>query len=809
MRIVPPLSLCAAVFGIVLGFVPASGATRADPGAGALRLVAATREGALDRFAIRDGAVVGLRDGAAVALPSEVDWRLEGDLAAHAELVHLSPHLFISREKRVPQRNAGRPLRYDALVSLAYTAGQVQPPWDDRTVEGGIVVFGWLLDRACVQVLVVATTNARQDERRVARAHFQLPESQARGLPFVLLLKNNAFVPPRPWFTHAAANRALAAFHFEPAEQAASHLARFDVKSTLGIHQVRLLHILAEGGLDEAVRRTLQAGAPPNAVNQHNLTALDWAATNGRTGVVEILLAAGAKPDGVEHVDTPLINAIHGRHDAVGAALVRGGADFRRQAAGDTVAWRALRVGLTETVRAIAARGGYKDRQGDRDALLLAAVRAGDATLAALLLECGASPRQKVAQSSLMTLAVQSGSPELIAALLAAGGDGRQPDSEGVTPLAEAVRGGNLQIVEALLAAGAPPNTRARSGETPLLAAVARGDTEILAKLLGAGARVDFADPHGAMALRLALAVQSPPLIAAILKAGAEPNAREENLPELIAGAIVADVDELLPRAVGRGWDPRRPLAPGVTALDLARVMDSPRCVRWLETRLGNEAGPSALLAPVDAAPQPTATPSPVDVRTRSRAYPAEEVRIRGIVAADGRLLFPRVQTAHFGLRRATIEALRGWKFAPATRAGRPVAVAVSFPLNFRAIDRAIYELSEVDRRPVVLKQGSALEAVREIMERGEGFYVGNARVTFVVEKDGTVSEVVIPADVEATLGPVLRRMLPDYRFAPAQRAGQTVRVWVDTDLGYDVRAGPSPFPAITTGNNPTPPSNF
>lgn len=134
-------------------------------------------------------------------------------------------------------------------------------------------------------------------------------------------------------------------------------------------------------------------------------------------------------------------------------------------------------------------------------------------------------------------------------------------------------------------------------------------------------------------------------------------------------------------------------------------------------------------------------------------------------------------------------------------RHGVPVPLAVTFPLVFPALDQRIYELNQVEVRPKPLREGSVMEVIREYYERGEVFYMGGARLTFVVEKDGRVGDVYLPADLEDSIGRALRQAIPNFHFSPAVRRGQPVRVWIDTDLGYNITVGQPLFPTITTGN--------
>ena len=108
--------------------------------------------------------------------------------------------------------------------------------------------------------------------------------------------------------------------------------------------------------------------------------------------------------------------------------------------------------------------------------------------------------------------------------------------------------------------------------------------------------------------------------------------------------------------------------------------------------------------APVPTAPvQATATPSPSQtppqlLERSAPVYPAEalrnqeqgSVRLRISVAADGSVADVQVlESSHSrALDRAAMDAVRGWKFRPATHDGQPVASTLDVPVDFRLSDR-------------------------------------------------------------------------------------------------------------------------
>ncbi|MGW2271393.1 ankyrin repeat domain-containing protein [Streptomyces yangpuensis] len=128
----------------------------------------------------------------------------------------------------------------------------------------------------------------------------------------------------------------------------------------------------------------------------------------------------------------------------------------------------------------------------DRDARLVAAVRAGDLVEVHGLLSAGADP--------------------------AAVGD------DGLPVLCTAVAAPGQGTAEALLGAGAPPDTVDARGLPVLCAAVAAGNTEVVRALLRAGAAPDPADGSGLPVLCTAVATFEHRIVEALVEAGADPD---------------------------------------------------------------------------------------------------------------------------------------------------------------------------------------------------------------------------------------------------------------------------------------------
>jgi ankyrin repeat protein len=89
------------------------------------------------------------------------------------------------------------------------------------------------------------------------------------------------------------------------------------------------LIVAAEMGRFDVVEFLIESGANPNACNDHNYTALHWAAFHGHQGIVELLLKNGADPNIKDSTgSTPLVLAISKGDRKIAAELIYSGANI-------------------------------------------------------------------------------------------------------------------------------------------------------------------------------------------------------------------------------------------------------------------------------------------------------------------------------------------------------------------------------------------------------------------------------------------------------------------------------------------------
>ena len=208
----------------------------------------------------------------------------------------------------------------------------------------------------------------------------------------------------------------------------------------------------ASRGDIETLRRFLDGGADPND-SIHGYTALYWAASSGRPGVVDMLIEAGAGVNRRSYQGwTPLHCAASRR---IALRLLDAGADIN---IANKDGWTPLHWAVSENhediVELLMARGASIDAitGGGRTPLHL--VRG--VSVARRLTEAGASVN--VADNDAWTplhCAVSAGCRDVVELFIACGADVNTADNEGKTPIEKAKAGRSAGIAELLQRSGA------------------------------------------------------------------------------------------------------------------------------------------------------------------------------------------------------------------------------------------------------------------------------------------------------------------------------------------------------------------
>lgn len=240
-----------------------------------------------------------------------------------------------------------------------------------------------------------------------------------------------------------------------------------------------------------ALGQLVASKADVNQAGGDGATALHWAAHVDSIESADLLLKAGAQVDAhnVYGVSPLMLASLNGSPRMVTRLLDGGANPNTALPSGETVLMTAARVGNTETVRLLLAKGAdvkASEKEKGQNALMWAAAE-GHAGVVALLLEHGADPSATSASGfTPLLFAARSGTPEVAAALLKKGANIEARSSDQATPLILAAASGNQAVSVFLLENGADPNAVDKLGMAPLHAAVWKqyGNTTIISALL-------------------------------------------------------------------------------------------------------------------------------------------------------------------------------------------------------------------------------------------------------------------------------------------------------------------------------------
>jgi ankyrin repeat protein len=264
--------------------------------------------------------------------------------------------------------------------------------------------------------------------------------------------------------------------------------------------QMTGVHLAAYFGLRKAMIALLEKRYDPNPKDTHHQTPLWWAAKNGHSAVVKLLLATGGvDPDPKSNSGrTPLSWAVANGHSAVVKLLLAENSvdkDYKDAYYGQTPLSRAAENGHSAVVKLLLTIDGInpdsKSNSG-RTPLSWAAANGHSAVVKLLLATGGIIPDSKDRFYGRTPLwwAVYNGHSAVVELLLTE--DSVDPDSKdieyGQTPLWWAAKNGHVAVVKLLLTAGGvDPDSKSKNGRTPLWWAAANGHSAVVKLLLATG----------------------------------------------------------------------------------------------------------------------------------------------------------------------------------------------------------------------------------------------------------------------------------------------------------------------------------
>ena len=308
------------------------------------------------------------------------------------------------------------------------------------------------------------------------------------------------------------------------------------------------LAIACGGGRTEIVRALIAAGAVASA---NESIALRYAASNGHTDIVNLLISAPGGVDVNAHDNAAIVSACARGYSAVVKSLLKAGANKdATKTIGLSVLMVAVSCGHVETVRALL--DAKADVHFSDDAPLFCSINAGKIDLVRVVIAGGANVNATRLEFSALGLCAKAGRADMARELLNAGAKVAPNDPN---PLNYAVESGEkcIDLIRMLIDTGGANVNAGVPEESALVRAVRRSrPADALRKLLTSGA-------DSAIALRRASGMGNTLAVRELIAAKSDVNAADTEgktpLAHALAGGEHADVVKLLLAAKS---DPRR-----------------------------------------------------------------------------------------------------------------------------------------------------------------------------------------------------------------------------------------------------------
>jgi ankyrin repeat protein len=324
-------------------------------------------------------------------------------------------------------------------------------------------------------------------------------------------------------------------------------------------HPLSPLQYAAREGDSDIVSLLLSAGAHMNDQGATGRGALHYAVQSNQLDVIHFLLEKGADVNARDGEGaSPLDDAVWRRSlDAVAILLAHGARlDDADSETGATPLNEAAFRGDEKIVAYLLQfhpdvttpdKNGYSPFQN--------ALRRKNENCAVLLMD--AMPKERPTQdffAKAMDAAITGNEPRMVQALLRRNVPVNSPLPSGLTPLNAAAATGNAEIVRLLLSNHADPNVAAATGGTPLEDASLKGFESVAALLLDHGARIDQVNrDSGTTALYAAASFGRAVVVNLLLERGASPNLCGSNRKTPLEAATENGFSEIAASLRSRG----------------------------------------------------------------------------------------------------------------------------------------------------------------------------------------------------------------------------------------------------------------
>ena len=259
----------------------------------------------------------------------------------------------------------------------------------------------------------------------------------------------------------------------------------------------------------EIVQALLAHGAKVDACDHEGQTALYVAALAAKVDAVNALLAYGANPNTVANSPTPLTTAVRfsdGKTDVVEALLAAGAQIDTPGRNGCTALMYAAIKGYVMCAQVLLRHGATVDaRDDENDSALTWACATGECAVAKILLDARADINLRgEGDETPLILAIRScnhGWTEMVELLVANGANVNLTSHMGYTALCTASRCCQHKVAKVLIDGRADLEARTELGHTALDIACERGSLQTVNVLIAAGANVNTRCKLGKSAL--------------------------------------------------------------------------------------------------------------------------------------------------------------------------------------------------------------------------------------------------------------------------------------------------------------------
>ena len=696
-------------------------------------------------------------------------------------------------EKLAPIREAaGRPSRYSVSFRLrGFRGAQVRyfdpkrllTLWPREKIEEGILALFWTSsgNLEFLDMTQMVAMGKPESINHTLSSTFR--REFPTGYPAVGLFVGGVSIPPRHAVQDPRDLSSVVAAYGGTIERTVERAESDRLLTFRDPEGNSLLHYAAVNGHHEALKNLLKSGLEPDLRNAEGATPLILAAERGRTACVDVLLSSGAK---IRTLDKYEGNALHyairfGHEDVTSLLLEAGFSANRLGFEGHhpiTLAINHDRGRILEKL--VSAKGRWnRDRQA-KNRVLISKSEVGEKRLVRYLISRGARANRLELGTTALIAATRYADEEMLEMLLEAGADVNQTNEKGISPLLRASQWGNEVAVEWLLEHGADVNQTAANGDSALSTASLYHNAGVVRLLLAHGADPNLADWLGYTSLELAILHGDRSVVQDLIEAGAECDLTEKKALLLMKYAFRNNIPEFVEIALNdcltRDFRFYNRFSPEWVAAyygheEILRIFDQGKSGRVEKEIAGPALTPASELTerPRLLSGMPVGYPQQLASR-----YGDQIVRVRFIIAEDGRALFPQIVSGDVPvLNRLAMDTVGSWKFEPLRVRGKPVLTQFVAPIEFKNRDseKTVFELSELDRAP---KRISAVrpEYPPKLKQRG---VQGRVILRIVIDKKGNVIAAhgrgsTHPAFLKPSIDAVLK-----WKFEPGYKDGSPV----------------------------------